>query len=197
MKICNSCGFECENEATLCPTCGKSCDGSDTQKDIPMTPDPFREYREKIDMQIKEQEKRIEEISQKMLNEQEKNGKKAEKRDKSKWDKTELFSEDEVKKHRLTAVLIYLLGIFGVMLALLTDKESLYLNFHIKEELKITTVTAFLTLMAIVLFWTFIIPVICTVGIIVCSVINLIAAYRTLKGKSENAVIIRNLSILD
>lgn len=197
MKICNSCGFECENEAEICPTCGKSCNGSDTKKDIPMAPDPFREYREQIDMQIKEQEKRIEEIKLQMQKEQTEKGKQEDKHDKSKWDKTELFSEEDVKEYRLTAVLIYLLGIFGIFLALLTDKNSEYLRFHIKEELKITVAAAFLSVTAIVLFWTFVIPVICTVGIIVCASVNLISAYRTIKGKSENAVIVRNLSVLN
>ncbi len=198
MKICNSCGFECENEIEVCPTCGKNCDGSDPAKEAPVAEDPFIEYRQKIDMQIKEQEKRIEEIKLQMKKEQEEKEKiKKDKHDKSKWDKTQLFSPDEVKEYRLTAVLIYLLGIFGILLSLMTDKNSGYLKFHIKEELKITTITAFLGITALILFWTFIIPVICVVGLIICTVVNLIAAYRTLKGKSENAVIVRNLSILN
>lgn len=200
MKICNTCGFECEDDMNICPTCGRNCDGSDPKKDIPLTPDPFAEYRKQIDMQMKEQEKRIEAIKKQMQeekNKQKEEEEKAKKPDKSVWDKTELFSEDEVKEYRLTAVLIYLLGIFGIILALITDKNSPYLKFHINEGLKIAVATAALTVISVVLAFTFIVPVLSSVGVIVCTVINLISAYKTLNGKSENAVIIRNLTILN
>ena len=197
MKICNSCGFECEKEAVICPTCGKNCDGSDSAKDTAENQDPFREYRQEIEKQIKDQEKRIEEIKKQMQQENAEKAKKEDKQNKAKWDKTELFSEEEVTEYRLTAVLIYLMGIPGVFLALITDKNSAYIRFHMKEELKIATVTAFLSVIAIIFFWSFVIPVICIAGIIICCTVNLISAYRTLKGKSENAVLIRNLSILN
>ncbi len=201
VKICNTCGFECEDETDICPTCGRSCDGSDPKKDIPLTPDPFTEYRKQIDMQMKEQEKRIEAIKKQIQEEKEKEKRQkeeeAKKSEKSIWDKTELFPEEEVNEYRLTAVLIYLLGIFGIILALITDKNSPYLKFHIREGLKIAVATATLTIISLSLAWTFIVPVLSGAGIIVCSVINLISAYKTLKGKSENAVIIRNLTILN
>ena len=202
MKICNTCGFECEDNAEICPTCGKSCDGSNSNKDIPLSPDPFKEYRRQIDMQIKEQEKRIDAIKQQMKKEQEEKARKEEEEktsrsDKSQWDKTELFSETEAKEYRLVAVLVYLLGFFGIIIALLTDKDSSYLKFHINEELKITIAAAALTAISVVLSWTFVIPVISLVGIIICTVVNLISAYFTLEGKSKNAVIIRNLTILN
>lgn len=200
MKICNTCGFECEDEMSICPTCGRNCDGSDPKKEASVNSDPFAEYRKQIDMQMKEQEKRIEAIKKQMQEEKEKERSKkeeAEKPEKSIWDKTELFSEEDVKEYRLTAVLIYLTGIFGIILALVTDRSSPYLNFHIKEGLKITVVTAALSVMSLILAWTFVVPVVSFAGIIVCMVINLISAYKTLKGKSENAVIIRNLTILN
>ncbi len=201
MKICNTCGFECEDDIEICPTCGRSCDGSDPKKNTVPQTDPFAEYRKQIDMQMKEQEKRIEAIKKQMQDEKEKEKRKTENKEKRSqknlWDKTELFSDEEVKEYRLTAVLIYLLGIFGIILALVTDKSSPYLKFHITEGLKITVVTAVLAVISVLLAFTFIVPVLSGAGLIVCSVINLISAYKTLEGKSENAVIIRNLTILN
>lgn len=201
MKICNTCGFEVEDDIEICPTCGRNCDGSAPKNNpVPQT-DPFAEYRKQIDMQMKEQEKRIEAIKKQMLEEKEKEkGSKEEsgkKDEKSPWDKTDLFPKDEAQEYRLTAVLIYLLGIFGIILALCTDKSSRYLKFHIDEEIKITVVTAGLTLISVLLSFTFIVPVLSAAGIVLCSAINLICAYKTLKGRSENAVIIRNLTILN
>ncbi|MBQ6897494.1 MAG: hypothetical protein IJN70_00825 [Clostridia bacterium] len=201
MKICNTCGFECENETEICPTCGRNCDGSDSPKSAAAQTDPFAEYRKQIDMQMKEQEQRIEAIKKQINEEKSKEKRKPRAQDKkpekNTWDKTELFSAEEVKEYRLTAVLIYLLGIFGIILALVADRNSPYLKFHIAEELKITVVTAALAIFSVLLAFTFIVPVLCTAGIAACSVINLISACKTLNGKSENAVIIRNLTILN
>lgn len=201
MKICNTCGFECEDDIEICPTCGRNCDGSDPKKNTVPQTDPFAEYRKQIDMQMKEQEKRIEAIKKQMQEEKGKDKRQkeedAKRTEKNIWDKTDLFSEEEVKKYRLTAVLIYLLGIFGIILALVTDKESDYLKFHVNEGLKIAVVTAALALISVLLSFTFIVPVLSGMGLIICTVINLISAYKTLNGKSENAVIIRNLKILN
>lgn len=200
MKICNTCGFECEDDIEICPTCGRNCDGSDPKNKTAVQTDPFAEYRKQIDMQMKEQSQRIEAIKKQMQEEKEKEKRQkeeSEKSEKSKWDKTALFSEEEVKEFRLTAVLIYLLGIFGIILALVTEKSSPYLKFHIAEGLKITVVSSSLALISVLLSFTFIVPVIGAAGLIVCSAINLISAYKTLTGKSENAVIIRNLKILN
>ena len=201
MKICNTCGFECEDGIEICPTCGRKCDGSDSPKSAAAQTDPFAEYRKQIDMQMKEQAQRIEALKKQMNEEKPKEKRKPRAQDrepeKNAWDKTELFSAEEIKEYRLTAVLIYLLGIFGIILALVTDKNSPYLKFHIAEGLKITAVTAALAIFSVLLAFTFIVPVLCTAGIAVCFLINLISAYKTLNGKSENAVIIRNLTILN
>ena len=201
MKICNTCGFECDDALEICPTCGRNCDGSAPKNNpVPQT-DPFAEYRKQIDQQMQEQEKRIEAIKKQMQEEKERERKQkeaeAKKPEKSKWDKTDLFHKDEVKEYRLTAVLVYLLGIIGIILALLTDKSSTYLKFHTDESLKITVITAALTAISVLLSFTFVVPVIASAGIVVCSVIRLICAYKTLNGKSEHAVLIRNLSILN
>ena len=70
MKICNTCGFECEDNLEICPTCGRSCDGSDPKNNTVPQTDPFAEYRKQIDLQMKEQEKRIEAIKKQMQEEQ-------------------------------------------------------------------------------------------------------------------------------
>ena len=66
MKICNTCGFECEDGIEICPTCGRKCDGSDSPKSAAAQTDPFAEYRKQIDMQMKEQAQRIEALKKQM-----------------------------------------------------------------------------------------------------------------------------------
>lgn len=196
MKICNTCGFECADDALICPTCGKNCDGSDSKKDIPLTPDPFEEYRKQIDRQIKEQEIRINAIREQIKTEITEE-KKEENTEKNEWDKTEMFSDEEVKEYRLAAVLIYLTGIVGIILSLLINKESEYLKFHIKEGIKITVLSSLLIVISLLLCWTFIVPILSVICEILIIIISFVSAVWTIQGKSKNAFLIRNLTILN
>lgn len=199
MKICNVCGFSCEEEMTVCPTCGKNCDGSEQPKteNSPKATDPFEKYRKEIDDQIKQQEKIISELQEKMKTEnQENNSPKKKEKAFDEFDKTELFSEEDVKNNRLFAVLIYLTGAVGIIISMIYDKNSPYLSFHRNEGIKIAITEALILLVSLLLFWTFIIPVLGTAALITLNVIKLISASWTLKGQSKEALILRNINIL-
>ncbi len=198
MKICSVCGFECEEEITVCPTCGRNCDGSEQPKkeNSSAVTDPFERYRREIDNQIKEQEKRIHDLQQKIDTEnEEKSGKKTKNKGFNEFDRTELFSEEDAKENRLFAVLIYLTGAFGIIIALLKDKDSPYLRFHIKEGLKAVLSEAVILMLSFLLCFTFIIPVTGAVALLIINIIKLISAFRTLNGQSMEILILRKIDI--
>ncbi len=202
MKICSTCGFECENEITVCPTCGKSTDGSEKDKDSRQQNDPFEEYRRQIESRMREQENRINAIKEQMNtktdNEAAEAARKADRASKkAQWDKTDYFTADDIENYRVVCALTYLAGIFGIIVALLTDRESQYLAFHIKESLKITVCAAFLSMGALLFSWTVIVPFVCMAGLFVLAAVSIISAVWALQGKSVHAVIIRNLTILN
>lgn len=195
MKKCNVCGFECENELTLCPTCGRNTDGSDTVKASATATDPFERYRKEIDEQIKQQEQRITDLQEKMKTEKAENEPPKKKKENlfDEYDKTELFEESDVKEHRFFAILIYLTGVIGIALALLKDKSSPYLSFHIQEGIKIVAADALILILSAILSWTVIVPLLGTAAIIASAVIKLTSAFWTYKGLTKNAVIIRKI----
>ncbi|MBR3767420.1 MAG: hypothetical protein IKL10_04160 [Clostridia bacterium] len=199
MKICNTCGYQCEDNELICSNCGKNCDGSskETNSDTAKTDDPFSEYRKAIEEQIKQQQKQIFDLQQKMTN-----GNTDEKNQSKKeivpdpWDRTALFSEEDVSEYRLFAALTYLLGFIGIIIALLVNKDSEYLKFHIYQGLKITICQAALGLFSLIGAWTFIIPLAAAVCFILIVIIQLVSTFWTLQGKSKEAIIIRSLNIL-
>lgn len=202
MKICSTCGFECEDGITVCPTCGKSTDGSEKDTDSRQQNDPFEEYRRQIESRMREQENRInaikEQMSSKADNEAAEDKKKTDRAEKkAQWDKTDYFTADDIENYRVVCALAYLAGIFGIIAALLTDRESQYLAFHIKESLKITVCAAFLSMASLLFSWTVIVPFLCIAGLFVLAVVSIISAVWALQGKSVHAVIIRNLTILN
>lgn len=198
MKICGICGFECEDEAVICPTCGKNCDGSDQKKkegSASLT-DPFERYRKEIENQIKEQEKKISDLQQQINTDNEEKQSKKRKKEFDEFDKTELFNEEDVKENRLFALLLYLTGIIGIIIALLKDKDSPYLNFHIKQVLKAVICETAVLILSGLLCFTFIVPVFGVLIIFVLNVIKLISALWVLKGYSKEILLLRNISDL-
>lgn len=196
MKICGICGFECEDEAVICPTCGKNCDGSEPKKKESSSSlsDPFERYRKEIDNQIKEQEKRISDLQQQISTDnEEKQGKKKKKKDFDEFDRTELFSEEDVNENRLYALLLYLTGIIGIIIALLKDKASPYLNFHINQVLKAVICETAVLIFSVLLCFTFIVPVFGVLIIFALNIIKLISALWVLKGYSKEILILRNI----
>lgn len=195
MKICGICGFECEDEAVICPTCGKNCDGSEPKKreSSSSLSDPFERYRKEIDNQIKEQEKRISDLQQQLNTENEEKQSKKRKKEFDEFDRTELFSEEDVKENRLFAILLYLTGIIGIIIALLKDKDSPYLNFHTNQVLKAVICETAVLILSGLLCFTFIVPVFGVLIIFALNIVKLISALWVLKGYSKEILILRNL----
>lgn len=197
MKKCNVCGFECEDELNTCPTCGRNTDGSDNMKNPSKAVDPFERYRKEIDEQIKQQEKRIADLQEKMKAEKEESETPKKKKEKlfDEYDKTELFEETDVNEHRFFAILIYLTGVVGIILALLKDKNSPYLKFHIQEGIKIVTLDALVLILSAILSWTVIVPILGIMTLLTSTVIKLTSTFWTYKGLTKNAIIIRKIII--
>lgn len=195
MKICGICGFECEDEAVTCPTCGKNCDGSEPKKreSSSSLSDPFERYRKEIDNQIKEQEKRISDLQQQLNTENEEKQSKKRKKEFDEFDRTELFSEEDVKENRLFALLLYLTGIVGIIIALLKDKDSPYLNFHTNQVLKTVICETAVLILSGLLCFTFIVPAFGVLIIIALNIVKLISALWVLKGYSKEILILRSL----
>ena len=112
-------------------------------------------------------------------------------------DHTAEFAQDDVSENKLYAMLIYLLGIAGVIIALIAGKESPYLAFHVKQGLKITVVTAAAAVFTAATAWIFgITAILFSIASVVLAVVKIMCFLKVCEGKSVEPAIIRDFKFL-
>ncbi len=111
-------------------------------------------------------------------------------------DHTSEFDANDVQENKLFAMLGYLFGFIGIAVALLAKRESAYVDFHIKQALKICILNGLLALAAGVLVWTFIVPFAVIIATTVLEVISVICFFDVCKGKAKEPAIVCKISFL-
>ena len=114
-------------------------------------------------------------------------------------DHTAEFSPTDVSENKLFALAVYLLGAVGIIIALISrvSKPSPYLNFHIKQGMKIFISEILVGLLTALLSWTCIMIPVGAIAVIVLAVVSIICFVNTCKGKSVEAPIVKSLKFLD
>ena len=112
------------------------------------------------------------------------------------WDHTAEFESKDIAEHKLLAMLIYLTGIVGIILALLARTESPWLRFHLRQGLKFLVAEVLLTIAAAVLCWTLIAPFCAAIAILVLYVIRIISFFQVCGGKAVEPAILRSIGFL-
>ena len=111
-------------------------------------------------------------------------------------DHTNEFAPQDVSDNKVFAIMVYIMGIAGVVVGLLASKDSRYLQFHIRQSLKMTVCATLLGIICAILFWTVIIPLACGVCYIILFVLRIIAFFQVCNGKSKEPGIISSLGFL-
>lgn len=112
------------------------------------------------------------------------------------FDHTAEFDAKDVSDNKVIAMLCYLLGPVGIIIALLASHDSPYADFHLRQALKFTVVGILLGLIAIIFCWTFIAPIFVAIMNCIFFVIKIIVFFQICKGKAKEPAIIRNLAFL-
>ena len=112
------------------------------------------------------------------------------------YDHTADFDLKDISDNKVFAMLGYLLGTIGIVVALIGGRSSDYAMFHIKQALRFTIVDVLMLICTALLFWTIIVPIAYAVMVIVFLVIRIICFFQVCSGKAKEAAIIRNLSFL-
>lgn len=114
------------------------------------------------------------------------------------YDHTAEFSAQEVSDNKLYAMLIYLTSILGIIVALIaqTNKKSAYLDFHIKQNIKVIIIQMFISLAMGVLAVTFVAPILGAIALGITVVVQFIGFFKTAGNKSVELPIIRNFGFL-
>ena len=114
------------------------------------------------------------------------------------YDHTAEFDPQDVHDNKIFAILCYIMGIVGVIVALLarSSVNSPYLSFHIKQALKISITTVLVGILTGVLVWTCIVPIAGGVCLVILEVVSIICFFQTCSNKSVEAPIVRSLPFL-
>lgn len=112
------------------------------------------------------------------------------------YDHTSEFDTKDISDNKVISMLVYLMGAIGIIIALLASSSSPYAAFHVRQALKFTVVEILLGIVAAVLFWTVIVPIVAGVIVCVLFVIKIICFFQICAGKAKEPAIIRDLNFL-
>lgn len=112
------------------------------------------------------------------------------------FDHTAEFDAKDVSDNKVYAMLCYLTGVVGVIIALLAGQDSAYAKFHIRQIIKFTVVEALVGILMAILCWTILVPIAGALFLLVLAVIKIICFFRVCAGKSIEPAIIRSMGFL-
>lgn len=109
------------------------------------------------------------------------------------YDHTAEFDPKDISDNKVFAMLCYLMGFVGIIVALLATHSSKYAMFHVRQALKIEVVSILTVFVLIVPFlgW-FAFPILQ----IILWVIKIISFFQICTGKAKEPAIIRSLGFL-
>ena len=88
------------------------------------------------------------------------------------YDHTAEFTAKDISDNKVIAMLVYLLGTMGIIIALLGAHSSPYAAFHVRQALKFTVIYVLMGIITVFLFWTLIVPLAALLAILVLFVIK-------------------------
>lgn len=172
MKVCPKCNTQCSDEAMFCTSCGTS-------------------FAENVNQQ--EQNQNVGEQP-----EQQPGAPIPPAQYSDPCDHTAEFSDAEVHDNKIFALCVYLFDFLGVIIALLVriTNRSVYLDFHIKQQLKVTISEVLVAFISGVLCWTCIVPIAGGICMVILLVLKIICFIRTCTNKSVEVPILSNFGFM-
>ena len=112
------------------------------------------------------------------------------------FDHTAEFDAKDISENKVFAMLVYLLGVVGVIIALLASSSSAYTKFHLRQALKFTVVEVLTGLVSLLLVWTVIVPIVGGIFIGILEIIKIICFFQVCSGKAKEPAIIKSFNFL-
>lgn len=111
-------------------------------------------------------------------------------------DHTAEFTAKDISDNKVIAMMPYLAGLIGVIIALLASKESPYVAFHVRQSLKLVVVETLLAMIMLVLCWTVVVPIAGAVCYVIILVVRVISFVNICKGKAKEPAIVSSFGFL-
>ncbi len=119
------------------------------------------------------------------------------------FDHTSIFESADISENKPAVMLAYLLGPFGILIALLSSGDSAYARFHIKQSMKLTVAEILgivLIAVASYIMWSIRLRMLMFFVVIASFaalvILHLLCFYQVCKGKAVEVYIVRNLRFL-
>ncbi len=177
MKICPKCGNSVEDNATYCRFCGLSMGPNPNMNPNP-NQNPMNGGMPPMGGQMPPQQ---------MYQPQPQY---------DPTDHTAEFSREDISDNKVLAMMPYLSGVIGIIIALLAINHSKYVAFHIKQALKLQVVSILLAIITVLLCWTVIVPFAGAICSIIIFVVKIICFVNVCKGKAKEPPIISGFNFL-
>lgn len=111
-------------------------------------------------------------------------------------DHTAEYDAKDISDNKVMAMIPYLMGTIGVVIALLASRESAFTYFHVRQALKISVVTMLVSIVTALLCWTVIVPIAGGICMVVLFVVRIICFFNVCSGKAKEAAIVSSLGFL-
>ncbi len=111
-------------------------------------------------------------------------------------DHTSEFDPKDISDNKVFAMLVYLMGWIGIIIALLASNNSPYAAFHVRQALKFTVLETLLGLCTLLLFWTVIVPIATGICMAILFVVKIICFFQICAGKAKEPAIVRSFGFL-
>ena len=106
------------------------------------------------------------------------------------------YDEGDVAKNKIFGILAYVGSLLGIIVALLAAPDSPFVQFHIRQSVKLFICQAIVGLITLVLCWTVIVPILGGIAMLVLFVVEIICIVRACKGEMQEAPIVSGIGFL-
>ena len=111
-------------------------------------------------------------------------------------DHTAEFSPEDISGNKVFALAAYVFGWVGMIVALLAAGQSAYAMFHVRQALKLSILSMLAGVVAVVLCWTFLVPIAAGVFYVVLFVVRVMAFVYVCQGKAKELPVVKSFGFL-
>ena len=108
-------------------------------------------------------------------------------------DHTAEFDQADISENKVFAMVPYLLGFIGIIIALIASHDSKYVGFHVRQALKLEITLVLSAFFSIIPFLGWLATGVCSAIILV---LTIIAFFQVCSGKAKEPAIIKGLKFL-
>lgn len=170
MKNCINCGIQLEDYQNFCPSCGSQQPAADAgANQYYAQPNPDQAYQAYGQQPVYNYDP---------------------------TDHTAEFDAQDISENKCYAMLPYILGAVGIVIALLASNNSPYLKFHIRQAIKITVCAALALICLCIPILNFLLAIPVAIFEIILFVVKIICFFSICSGKAKEAPIVKSFGFL-